>query len=74
MGLLLPPLLSLLLFEEAGFYPHREGNGFPLFESCEDVKIRKTDNRSFPPFRAMMNRNSKSTICQNSYKTFRSIH
>ena len=46
MGLLLPPLLPLLLFEEAGFYPHREGNGFPmhgwrfifvstLFESCE---------------------------------------
>ena len=25
MGLL---LLALLLFEEAGFYPHREGNGF----------------------------------------------
>ena len=20
----------LLLFEEAGFYPHREGNGFPM--------------------------------------------
>ena len=23
-------LLPLLLFEEAGFYPHREGNGFPI--------------------------------------------
>ena len=23
-------LLPLLLFEEAGFYPHREGNGFPM--------------------------------------------
>ena len=43
MGLLMPPLL---LVEEAGFHPHREGNGFPmhawrfifvstLFESCE---------------------------------------
>ena len=30
MGLLMPPLLPLLLFEEARFYPHREGNGFPM--------------------------------------------
>ena len=28
MRLLLPPLLPLLLFEEARFHPHREGNGF----------------------------------------------
>ena len=30
IGLLLPPLLPLLLFEEARFYPNREGNGFPM--------------------------------------------
>ena len=30
IGFLLSPLLPLLLFEEAGFYPHREGNGFPM--------------------------------------------
>ena len=30
IGLLLPPLLPLLLFDGAGIYPHREGNGFPM--------------------------------------------
>ena len=58
MGLLLLPLLPLLLFEEAGFYPHREGNGFPmhawrfifvsmLFESCEPFSWYSTVSCKF---------------------------
>ena len=30
VGLTPPPLLPLLLFEDAGINPHREGNGFPM--------------------------------------------
>ena len=35
--------------------------------------IRNTDYRSFLPFRAMMKRNSQSTICQSSFRTFRNF-
>ena len=39
IGLLLPPLLPLLLFEEARFYPHREGNGFPMHAGRCDLRF-----------------------------------
>ena len=53
MGMLLPLLLPPLLFEEAGFYPHREGNGFPMharkfcasFQRCSNL-VNHT--RDFP--------------------------